>query len=473
MRDFNVLELIPLLTIILFNRFNFSFSLDYPQILEDKLIRRFRVNTMKVQDLYTIFSTISVIFAPFNAIIMNRLGFAKSGIIFSVLCFLGMSITYLGVSNSSWALIMLGRGVYSISAESGCILCVAMISERFKGKIATIFLTSMFTYSRIISMIANWGVPELMIRKRSLNLPMFYLALGSAIPIFTSLAYWLLYEKDTEEDLEKFNLSTLSVEFKQSFTLKHLKTLNPLFWSCLMCYALFPTTMYTLINTLTDLCMIRFGFAYSTAKDFIQIIQFSQMIMMPFGSIYMQNFGKKANFLLVGSILSIFSLSLMIMLGTNPPFWFTVLPFIIFSAFFSCYTPAIYPCLTIALPKDSMSIGLSLGTILQHGMLSLTPSIIGRLSAERTPQTYQNCLYFTLALATVGFFFAILVVVLQQKEGSILNLRENLERVKELRQRKEAEFREITKSNEKTNNTKKPNQMEAITSYDHKDYTSL
>ena len=455
MSESNYGKLIPMLIIIIFQTFNYSFNVDYPQALEDKLIRKYKVGTEDVEFLYTIYSGISLIAAPLVGIFMNRVGYSKTGIALAVIGYVGMMITYISITENSWEILIIGRSVFSFAGESGAILCVAIVGERFSGSFTTMAMTIMYAFSRVISIASNLGLPEISLLTRTLKIPFFVGVLGSIIQLIFAMIYWIVYDKKSKDEANDLDISNQAIDQNEErFTLSHIRTLKPLFWSCLMCYTIIGSTMYTLTNTITDLCMIKYGFEYSVAKNFIAVVQFGQVIIMPISGAIMQKYGYKSSFILAGSVLSVISLIWMAMLDLNSSPWVAIWPFILFALYFALYGPAIFPCMTMSLPKDAASIGLSFSTILQQLTLSITPVIVGRLSAPRTPEAYQRCLYFITALAIFGLVLSIIVIIFDRTEGFILHLPENSEEVQKLRHLKNMEFRQITKNLSRDKNKK-------------------
>lgn len=469
----NYRRLIPMLLCIAFFIINDGFNIDYPQAFQAKLIRKFGVKSSSIQNLYTIFAAVNLIFTPISGVIINRLGYGNSGLLFGSFGFLGMLLTYIGITNTSWNYLLVGRFIFSFSIEPGYILMATIINERFVGSFATLAITFIYTFCRLVGSFANIAMPELALRTRTLQYSFFVSAVVSSFPFLSSFVFLTFFQHRTQseeaalhgEGVEDPNVvgpsrasidknkepekaistySQMDIEDEDIFTLSHFKTFKPLSICCILCYAFIPSVMYTMTGTITDLCQIRFGFKYADAKNMISLIQAVQIVALPLFGAVIQKIGYKPWFLVAGSLLSIGSV-LGLISAPEEPSWIVYTSYVVFALYFSFYAPAIIPAIGMSLPNGAVSIAYSMGSVLQMGVLSVTPMVVGWLSNSRTPVSYQKCLWFMLGIGLIGLFFALGTILFDCAEQGILSMPENSEDVRQLRADKNEKFVRISR----------------------------
>ena len=442
----NYKRLLGILVCVLFMSISLSWNIDFPQAFEDPMISKFGVTTTEIQSLYSIYCFVNAAFAVPSGLMINRLGYGLSATLLGALSFIGAFIIYNGFETDTFGYVMGGRAIYSFGAEASWIISIAIIDERFVGSFATVAMTINYVIARVFSACGNILMPELFLKTRNIKWPFFFETIIGFVQVLFSVYFIVAYEKKTKEEKEAFETSIIIEDGEQLFTWSHLKTLNPLFWACLGCYAFVAATMYTLTNTITDLIMVRYRYQYQDAKNFLGIIQIVQVILMVPIATLMQKIGYKTIFMSIGSFISVVCIGALIYIDPEPS-WKVMAVFILFAVYFSLYGPAIFPCMTMSIAKDSVSIGLSLATVIQQLTLSLTPIPVGYLAKDRTPQAYQNCLYFIFIIGIIGFIFSLLVIFLDFKYyNSILHLPENCEDVAQLRKQKTKEYQLISKT---------------------------
>ena len=454
--EINFRRLIPILTCCIFFTVTINYSIDYPQAFEDALIRKFDISTTKIQAMYTIYCYVNTISAPLQALTMNKFSYGMSLMILSAVSFLGSLLIHLSLFNKSYLLMALGRVIYSLGGEAFFNITMAVINERFIGSFTTVAMTVTYMLGKGISAIANYYQPKMLIDSRTLQLPFFTMVVVGFVQFIFCFWFYSCYNKMSNQERAAHGTSIVKDNEKLNpedqdrpkFTRAHLKTLNPLFWCALGCYTFIPTVMYTFTFAITDFFMFRFGYEYAQAKNFMGILNGLQSFLMPLSGFFMQIFGYKTVFLLAGSILSVVGVGGMMLQPEEPSIGLWIF-FMIFTLYFALYGSAIYPCMSMSVAKDSVSIGLSIATIIQQFLLGTTPLIIGELSKDRTPQAYQNCLYFNFVMALIGLSFSVLTFILDFKTGKILFLPENSAKVSEMRKKLNAEYRKITKEVER------------------------
>ena len=440
----NYARLVPMLICCMFFSFSITFSRTYPQAFEDPLIRYFKVGTVDIQFLNVLYNATNAILALGQGFLISRLKYGLSMVLASILIYIGSLIIFMSIREQNFEVMLIGRIIFSLSGEICFNVTMAVINERYIGSFTTIAMMLCYMAGRVVTGLASFYQPQLLIDHRSLELPFFVMTLGSFIQFFFSFIFYIFYDRMTDEEKLAHGSNEIK-EISSTFTWSHLRTLNVVFLCTLVCYTFIPIVFFTMAMTSTDLFMNRFGYSYQEAKNFLGIINSLQIILMPISAYVLQKYGYKSLSMVFGSILSICGILLLVILDSKP----TILAYVaivLLAAYFSLYGPAIGPCMSMSLPKDSVGVGLSIATVFQQIALALTPYVIGWLSKERDIKSYQRCLYFMLTMSVIGFIFALLTFILDYSSGKLLHLPENSLEVSKLRAIKNLEFRTISES---------------------------
>lgn len=248
------------------------------------------------------------------------------------------------------------------------------------------------------------------------------------------------------DNLHKENYLANAKEVKNpdtNFTLDHLKSFDTFFWIFVGYYSFVASTMFSMNGALTDFFVVKFNYPYEEAKDFIGLIQLIQIFLMPIFGALLQKFGQKPLAIVLCSLVACLALIWLLFLPSErnisvyPICW-------LLSFYISLYSAASYQCIPMFLADGAVSLGQGIGAAGQQLVLIVLPYLIGIYSEKRTPAAYQKCLYIWLANSIIGLFFALLVFKLDFFGDKLLTLKESDKRVKEIKERKNKKFLEIS-----------------------------
>jgi MFS family permease len=422
---------------MLFTNFGNFYVFDIPQLFEDPLISQFGIDTVEISYLYAIYSIPNFIFAPLGSVLLNYTGLGLGAVIFSGCIFFSVVMVYLGVAQSSFTAIFIGRALLGIGGES-LIVCQATMAEKwFTGSFLSLAIGMNTVMMLAGSALAAFLGPELYVLFRSMQYPIFCAGAICFLCWFLSFVYCMI---------EWRNLDMIENEDEKDdtkFTLKHVKFLGKLFWLLSIVFAFISMAYYQFTNFITDFLMHRFHYDYLGAKNLVALMPLFICIEIPIFSSVVVVIGRKGMVLMLAGLLAAASYLGLRSLPEEPSFKVTVCLFGV-SCFYSLYSSVIWTSMTLVVPKQGTSVALGLATTIQNILMTSLPIVFGKINTDRTPAAYNTSLQLLTFLGVGALFFSAIVTIVDFKSGKQLHLPENSKSVLEQRSRNSDDFRRST-----------------------------
>ena len=251
-----------------------------------------------------------------GGIIIDRIGTKKSILAFAAVCLLGAAIT---AARGSAPLMIAGRTVLGLGAESMIVAVTTALAKWFKGKELSFAFGINLTIARLASVAADnsptWanrafypngpaGVP-------SWQNPLLIAVAAGVFAVLCSMIYWALESQaETQYELGKAG-STDKLEFNQIFRF------DVSYWLVVgLCFtfysAIFPFRTFA-IDFFTNKILASYGgvqaaeairvFSLQQAGRLNSLLPLSAMIATPLFGLLVDRVGKRALFMMLGSLL--------------------------------------------------------------------------------------------------------------------------------------------------------------------------
>ena len=461
-----------LITIMLFNVGYWS-AIAFPQALGDTFLKKFHITTKEVGYIYSITFMCSIILCPLIGVVISRFGIPNIALLLSLCIFTGNLVTYFGVRGDSFGLLLFGRFLFSLGAETILIAQNSASEKWFSRRLLSISMGVNSSCGVAFGSLSNFLTPILMVEDRNLEIAFLYHAYGGAISclsvaLFNILdwKYAGLLQNQLDEDASKNSkidsegpqeltednrigqIAQKSTENKSKnnkkyvFEINHLWKLGPLYWSCVGIYTFASNAYFQFTKVITNTIVHRFGYSYLKAKNFYSIIQISSAVLMPLNSILIQNHGRKLKVLLFATASLLVAYTLMLLSPATPSLSFSVA--IVFVILFQItYQTTIFPSLAMCLPRDAVSIGFGIASFVQCLFLTALPPVLGSIIQDETVAKFQIILFVFLAMAGIGGLWVLVTMRIDFKLGGILDAPENSEKAQKGRARLDARFKRL------------------------------
>lgn len=405
--------------------FGSYFAYDIIGAIAPSLIEELRASRATVGTMNTMYSIAAILVVLFGGMLIDRLGTRKASIIFSVLVFAGAAIVW---QAKSIPLIFLGRFVFGAGSEPLVVAQSAMLARWFKNKELAMAFGVQLTVSRLGSLFA-FNTGELF----SSYFGSFRYALLAAVLAcalsFVGNLFYIVLDKRGEKAL---NLRDESAGDKIVF--KDIKEFKPTFWYVTALCFTFYAAIFPFQSLSTDFFVTKWGIArtaaaaggfltqvfnnllhiFSTAGGITSIIIFASMLLAPFAGRLVDRVGKRATFMIAGSLL-LFPCHLAMGLTRIYP----VYPMILLGFAFVLVPAALWPSVPLIVRSERVGTAFGLMTAIQNIGLGLFPLLNGLLRDKTGSYAGSQVMFASLGL--VGLMFALLLKRADRREGHVLD----------------------------------------------------
>jgi MFS family permease len=368
------------------------------------------------------YSVAAVLTLLIGGIIIDRIGTKKALTLFAVLCLLGALLT--AARGQAWVMIA-GRTVLGLGAESLIVAVTTALAKWFKGKELSFAFGINLTIARIASVAADnsptWAhsvyYPQGAAGPANWRGPLLIAVGAGVLSVVTALIYWALetraeskYELGKAGDIDKLDFRSI-FRFNGSYWL--VVGLCFTFYS-----AIFPFRTFA-IDFFTNKLLAAGGgvaaseavrvLAHEKAGFFNSLLPLSAMIATPLFGLLVDRVGKRAWFMMLGSLL-LMPVYLM-MAYTNISLF---VPVSLMGIAFSLIPAVMWPSVAYIVDQSRLGTAYALMTLIQQIGFFLLNLLIGNANdyakaGLENPGGYALGMWIFSILGFVGMALAILL----------------------------------------------------------------
>jgi MFS family permease len=406
--------------------FGSYFAYDIIGAIAPSLIDELKASRATVGTMNTMYSIAAILVVLFGGMLIDRLGTRKASIIFSVLVFAGAAIVW---QARSIPVIFLGRFIFGAGSEPLVVAQSAMLARWFKNKEMAMAFGVQLTVSRLGSLFA-FNTGELFSSYFGSYRYALLAAVGACTLSLIGNLFYIVMDKRGEKAL---NLRNESAGDKIVF--KDIKAFRPTFWYVTFLCLTFYAAIFPFQSLSTDFFVTKWGIArtaaaaggflaqvfnnllhiFSTAGGITSIIIFASMLLAPFAGRLVDRVGRRATFMIAGSLLMI---PCHLALGLTKIY--PVYPMILLGFSFVLVPAAMWPSVPLIVKSERVGTAFGLMTAIQNIGLGLFPLLNGLLR-DRTGNYVASQVMFA-SLGLIGLMFALLLKRADRREGQGLEV---------------------------------------------------
>jgi MFS family permease len=401
--------------------FGSYFAYDIIGAIAPSLVEGLHAGRKTVGAFNTMYSIAAILVLLFAGMLIDRLGTRKASLIFSVLVFTGAAIVW---QAKTIPLMFVGRFIFGAGSEPLVVAQSAMLARWFKKKELALSFGVALTMSRLGSLFAfNNG--ELITKYFGSFRNALLAAVGAcALSLIGNLCY-IVMDKRGEKIL---NLRDESAGDKIVF--KDIKEFKATFWYVTFLCLTFYAAVSPFQSLSTDFFHTKWGIRltapssggflaqvfnnflhiFSTAGGISSIIIFASMILAPFAGRLVDRVGRRATFMIVGSLLMI-----PCHLAMGLTMIYPVYPMILLGFAFVLVPAAMWPSVPLIVRSERVGTAFGLMTAIQNIGLGLFPLLNGLLRDKTGSYVASQVMFASLGL--VGLFFAVLLKRADRREN--------------------------------------------------------
>lgn len=367
--------------------------------LADLLVKQLNFSDSNIGLLQAIYSIPNVFMVLIGGIIIDKIGTRLSTLIFSVLCLIGAILTAVG---GGLTIMVIGRLIFGLGAESLIVAVTTVIGRWFKGKELSFAFGLNLTIARLGSFAAlnspSWGKAFY----DYWQTPLFISVVAGFVSFIGAFIYFSLEGTATK----RFSLKTYETE---KINFKEIFSFHKSYWFIvLLCI-----TFYSAIFPFQTFAVKFFMDAHQTTREFggflSSILTLSAMILTPLFGLFADYFGRRALLMSFGSFLIIPVYLLMTYTSIN-----LFIPMIIMGIAFSLIPAVMWPSVAIIVDESKLGTAYGLMTMIQNIGLAGFNLLIGWANdishaSASNPDGYNLGMWIFSSLGFFGLIFAFLL----------------------------------------------------------------
>ena len=356
----------------------------------------------------------------FGGIILDKMGVRFTGLMSTVLMFIGASIKWYAVNTdfeggvifglpTQVVIACLGFAIYGVGCEISGITVTKIIAKWFAGKEMALAMGLQVALARIGTAFALFFALPIAKSFGTVGSPVFFGAAALCIGFLSYIVYCVMDKKleksaegieDESAEDDKFQFSDLKLIF-----------CNKGFWLITLLCLMFYSGVFPFLKFATNLMIIKYGVNPDLAGAIPGILPFGTIFLTPFfGSIYDKK-GKGATLMILGSVLLTLVHCMFAMPLLNEG-WFAVIVMIVLGISFSLVPSAMWPSVPKIIPMKQLGSAYAIIFYIQNIGLSMVPVLIGNVIGSYTQNGTTDYTVPMLIFAAFGIIAILISVML-------------------------------------------------------------
>jgi predicted MFS family arabinose efflux permease len=371
--------------------------------LAESIIRGFGISRAQYGLLYSYYSIPNFIIVLIGGILVDRIGTRRAGLLFATLCAVGITMTAAALS---FKLMLAGRFLYGIGAESLLIAEVKILARWFRGKELSFAFGLNVTAVRLADVSAlNLGA-HLPRWTGSIRMTLWV----TVIVMFIGYAAFLWYLRlDKKREPGSGGEKGTSAD---KFVVRDIFKYPASYWYVsLLCLA-FYSLIFPFVAFSSLFLQKKFGLSPGRAGLYGSFVYITTAVITPLFGLVLDRVGKRATIMLFGSLV-IVPCHLALGLSNFSP----LLPMIGLGISFSLVASALWPSLPLLIEEKRLGTAFGLTTLLQNAGLTVFPWAAGKLT-DVAGGDYKNSLLMFAGLGGVTLFLSVLLRISARKGPS-------------------------------------------------------
>jgi MFS family permease len=401
--------------------FGSYFAYDIIGAIAPSLIAELKAARATVGTMNTMYSIAAILVVLFGGMLIDRLGTRKASMIFSILVLTGAVVVW---QAKSIPMIFLGRFIFGAGSEPLVVAQSAMLARWFKNKELAMAFGIQLTVSRLGSLFA-FNTGELFSSYFGSFRYALLAAAGACALSLVGNIFYILLDRRGEKVL---NLRDESASEKIVF--RDIGEFKATFWYVTFLCFTFYAAIFPFQSLSTDFFATKWGIAltapssggflarvfsnlfhiFSTAGGITSIIIFASMILAPFAGRLVDKVGRRATFMIAGSLLMIPCHLAMGLTRIYPAY-----PMILLGFAFVLVPAAMWPSVPLIVRSERVGTAFGLMTAIQNIGLGLFPLLNGLLRDATGSYVASQVMFASLGV--VGLIFAMLLKRADKREG--------------------------------------------------------
>lgn len=340
-----------------------------------------------------------------GGILCDEIGSGLSTFVFTSIIALGQLIFLLSVFLKSYAIGLIGIGIFSLGTETQGVSHSSILTEWFKNK----EIYSAFSVGLSISLLGKALSTSTQPKAFTLGSLVFAYIIGVSVCVFSiacSLGALLLNKK-------KNHLLGINKNLKTSnrFKFKDLKKFKLPFWLVCLSIMFVYVDILSFMNIGSDYYQKRFNYDSIEAGNIIGLVFMINIFLFPVVGLVLDKIGRRGEFIILSTLmLGLVHVCFIFTPESSRPVY-PIFYMVLLGVGYSIYGSAIWPCINHLVPEELIGTGFGIAyCILNFGQFFASP-LIGYIKQTTTKDKgyFWVSVFFVLAgalgtLVSVTFY---------------------------------------------------------------------
>ena len=361
--------------------------------IADSIIKDMGITRAQYGLLFSYYSVPNLIMVLIGGIFLDKVGIRKAGTLFAGLCVLGILLTALG---STFRLMLWGRLIYGIGAESLLVAEQMILAKWFRGKELAFAMGLNITVIRL----GNLGSLNLgaTIQKWSGT---WRTALWVAVAlILVSFILYLVYSR-LDKSKEPFFKSSGGAGKIEKFKVRDIFAFRTSYWLIALLCVTFYSAVLPFIAFSNIFLQKKFGMTAAQGGFYISLVFVATMICTPLFGLLVDKIGKRSTILILGSLLLIPVYLILGLTSLHPAF-----PIFFLGISFSIVPAVLWSCVPIMVGEKRLGTAYGLIVLIQNIGLTVFPWLAGKIT-DLSGGEYRNTMLLFSSLGLFGLIFSL------------------------------------------------------------------
>jgi MFS family permease len=397
------------------------FAYDIVASLSETLGEQLDISMATVGSFFSFYHIAAIVLVLFGGIFTDKIGTRKASLIFSILILIGVVLFW---TAKSIPMFFVGRFIFGAGSEPLIVAQSAILARWFKNKELALSFGIALMVSRLGSLFAFNTGQVFTNFFGTFRAALFAAVIACVISLIANIIYVFMDKKGEKVlDLRKEGI-------EEKIVFKDIKKFKPSFWYVTFLCVTFYSAIFPFLALAPAFFSEKWGVAavavssgsflaqvfnnfthiFNTGPGIASIIITASMILAPFAGKLVDKFGKRATWMIFGSLIMIPSHALMGLTKIWPVF-----PMIALGAAFVLVPAAMWPSVPLIVRKERVGTAFGVMTAVQNVGLSIFPLLNGFL--RDITKSYTASMLMFASLGFVGLIFALLLKRADAREG--------------------------------------------------------
>ncbi|MCK4771624.1 MAG: MFS transporter [Candidatus Latescibacteria bacterium] len=384
--------------------FGSYFAYDSIGALSPLIIEGLGIDREAIGLLYSFYSWPNVVMVLIGGIMIDRFGTRVMSIVLSSLIVLGAVIV---AAAPNLTVMIIGRTIFGIGAESLIVCQSAILAKWFKGKELALAFGFALTFMRLGTLV-SFNIEATVAEAFGGWRAALWFAAGLCA---LSMIFTIFYITLEQRARDRTRLAEAPAGDK--IVISDIKNFGPSLWFITLLCVTFYAAIFPFTSLSTDFFVDKWGVSTQLGGRITSIIVFFSMVLAPIIGGFVDRIGRRGTLLLLGTLLMIPSHALMGLTTIYP-----IIPMAVLGFSFSLVSAVLWPAVPLIVKEKAVGTAFGLIFMIQNIGLALFPWLNGLLRDATQSYTASQLMFASLGL--VGFVFAILLLRSDAKAGGIL-----------------------------------------------------